>query len=62
MASNMEEHMKYSGGTEFLHEEKSAPIDIHQYELNMWRPNSGCEHTAAVCGVCQQRRKGLAAL
>ena len=31
MASDMEEHMKYSGGTEFLHEEKSAPIDIHQY-------------------------------
>ena len=35
MASDMEVHMKQRGAPEFLHAEKMAPIDIHQYLLNV---------------------------
>jgi len=33
--SDTEECMKQRCGTEFLHEEKIAPIDIHQHLLNI---------------------------
>ena len=35
MASNMEVHLKLRCVTEFLHEEKIAPFDIHQCLLNI---------------------------
>ena len=35
MASDMEELMKQKCVSEFLHTEKMAPIDIHQYFLNV---------------------------
>lgn len=34
MMFDMEECMKQRGGTEFLHVEKTAPVDIHWYLLN----------------------------
>ena len=36
MVSDMEVHMKQKRGTEFLHVEKIAPIDIHQSLLNIY--------------------------
>ena len=35
MASDMEVHTEQKYVTEFLHEEKMAPIDIHQWLLNI---------------------------
>jgi len=36
LVSDMEVWMKQRGGIKFLHEEKMAPIDIHQHLLNVY--------------------------
>jgi len=36
MVSNKEAHMNQRHGTEFLHVDKMAPIDIHQNLLNVY--------------------------
>ena len=51
MAPDMEVHMKQRCGTELLHAEKTAPIDIHRQLLNILEIKLGCEHSEAVV-VC----------
>jgi len=36
MVSDMEVHVKQRDGTEFVHEEKMAPTDIHQHLVNVY--------------------------
>ena len=36
MAADMDTGMKQRGAAQFLHVEKMAPIDIHQYLLNVY--------------------------
>ena len=40
MAPDMEVRVEQSGGTEFLHAEKMAPVNTDTHE-HLWRANSG---------------------
>ena len=50
MASDMEVWMKPRGGTEFLHEEKVAPTDIHQDLQNVSRDRPVDVDAERLCG------------
>jgi len=49
IALDMKACMNQRCVTEFLHAEKTVPINIH-----FWRPTSECEHSEAVGGTFQQ--------
>ena len=52
MESDMEGHMKQRCGTEFLHVEKIAPIDSHQYLLNIYGDQTEDVSTVKWAVVC----------
>ena len=54
MASDVEVHMKQKAVTEFLHEEKMAPNDIHSHLLNIWKEKTVDVSTVDVSTVRQR--------
>ena len=55
MLSDMGVHMEQRYGTEFLHAEKMAPMDIHRCLLNIYGDQPvRCEHSETVGGAFQE--------
>jgi len=52
MAADMDTGRKQRGAAQFLHVEKIAPIDIHQYLLNVYGDQTVDVSTVRRCVVC----------